>query len=286
MHSNAQHLSFIGSIPSRPQPRVDFTAIKARQQSTWACADFSVIGATLQIVGETLCEAVELRSGARVLDVACGSGNAALAAARRFCQVSGVDYVPALIERARERAAAERLTVDFATGDAESLPYDNGEFDFVLSTFGASFAPRQEVTANELLRVCRRGGRIGMANWTPLGFIGEMFRVVGSFVPPPAGVPSMLNWGDETALKALFGERVTVRGARRSTMVFRYRSAEHWLAVFREHYGPTKRAFEALDARGKAELETALRELAEKRNRDLGGLALPAEYLEVVLEKH
>jgi ubiquinone/menaquinone biosynthesis C-methylase UbiE len=262
----------------------DFTAIKQRQQATWAAGDYSVIGTTLQIVGERLCEAVDLRSGERVLDVAAGNGNATLAAGRRFGEVTSTDYVGALLDRARERAAAERLSVTFREADAEALPFADGSFDVVLSTFGVMFTPNQEKAASELARVCRKGGRIGLANWTPEGFIGQLFRIIGKHVPPPAGVKSPALWGTEARLKELFAGH----GVKAASQIynFRYRSAEHWLEVFKTYYGPTNRAFAALDVGKQATLQADIQALLEQMNH--GGrdtLIVPSEYLEVVVTK-
>ncbi len=270
-------------MPSAPV--VDFTALKARQRATWADGDFAVIGATLQIVSEQLCEAVELRAGARVLDVACGHGNTALAAARRFTRVDGVDYVEALLERARERARAERFDIDFRFGDAEELPFDDDSFDTTLSSFGVMFAPRAELAARELVRVAKPGGRIGLASWTRSGLIGQVFAVMSRFVPPPAGVATPFVWGEEAQLERLCAGAQLVKCERRS-FVFRYRSPEHWIEVFRTWYGPTKRAFESLDDSARAQLEAALIDVLRSANvaRD-GALAAPSEYVEVVLEK-
>ena len=171
------------------------SSIKARQQAMWASGDFAVIGTTLQIVGELLCEAIDLRSTERVLDVAAGNGNATLAAARRFASVTSTDYVPALLERGRGRAIAEGLDVTFETADAEALPYPDAGFDVILSTFGVMFAPDHDKSAAEMLRVCRPGGRIGLASWTPQGFLGDLFRTVAKHVPPMPGVRSPLLWG-------------------------------------------------------------------------------------------
>lgn len=262
----------------------DYAAIKTRQRATWASGDYAVVGTTLQIVGERLCEAVDLCAGERVLDVAAGNGNATLAAARRFAEVTSTDYVDALLDRGRERAAAERLTVTFQQADAEALPFTAADFDVVLSTFGVMFAPDQEQAAAEMARVVRAGGRIGLANWTPNGFIGQLFKTIGRHVPPPAGVRSPALWGTEARLGELFpGCRVEA-----STQVFnfRYASAAHWLEVFRTYYGPTNRAFAALDAAGQAALEADLVALLERMNR--GGsraLVVPSEYLEAVVTK-
>jgi ubiquinone/menaquinone biosynthesis C-methylase UbiE len=269
-----------------PSPAPDFEAIKVRQQATWASGDFGRIGVTLQIVGESLCEAVDLRGGERVLDVAAGNGNASLAAARRFAEVTSTDYVPELLEQGRRRASAEGLPMATRVADAENLPFADGAFDVALSTFGVMFAPNQQRTAAELLRVVRPGGRIGLANWTPEGFIGELFRVVGRFVPPPAGLAPPAAWGTETRIVELFGPRADQIQAVRRKFVFRYRSAEHWIDEFRAWYGPVLRAFAALDATGQEELHAALLELLERHDRSGGeGLAVPGEYLEVVLRR-
>jgi SAM-dependent methyltransferase len=262
----------------------DYAAIKQRQQAVWAAGDYAVIGTTLQIVGERLCEAVDLRAGERVLDVAAGNGNATLAAARRFADVTSTDYVATLLERGEERADAERLAVTFQQADAEALPFSNGSFDVVLSTFGVMFTPNQEKAAAEMSRVLRRGGRVGLANWTPDGFIGQLFKTIGKHVPPPAGVKPPPLWGTQARLAELFpGHRVEA-----STQVFnfRYRSPAHWLEVFRTYYGPTNRAFAALDAPKQAALEAEILALLERMNR--GGseaLIVPSEYLEIVVTK-
>jgi SAM-dependent methyltransferase len=225
----------------------DFTAIKQRQQATWASGDFAIVGTTLQIVGETLAEAADVRAGERVLDVAAGNGNATLAAARRFARVISTDYVPALLDKGRARAFAEGLAVEFRLADAEALPFDDGQFDVVLSTFGVMFAPDQARAASELLRVTRGGGRIGLANWTPEGFIGRLFKLIGAHVPPPAGLKSPALWGTEGHLKELFGTQAAQMNCERRHFNFRYASAAHWIQVFRDFYGPTHKAFAALD---------------------------------------
>jgi ubiquinone/menaquinone biosynthesis C-methylase UbiE len=261
----------------------DFGAIKKKQQATWASGDFAVIGTTLQIVGETLAEAADVCAGERVLDVAAGNGNATLAAARRFAEVTSTDYVPELLQKGAARAAAEGLQVTFRTADAEQLPFEDASFDVALSTFGVMFAPDAARSAAELLRVVRRGGRIGLASWTPQGFLGDLFKVVGSFVPPPPGVASPMQWGDEARIEQLFGGEGTVRMLRR-TFNFRYRSAEHWVQVFRDYYGPTHKAFAALDDAGRMKLHRALIELLERNNvAGPSALVVPAEYLEVVV---
>jgi SAM-dependent methyltransferase len=250
----------------------------------WASGDFAVIGTTLQIVGEMICEAVDLRAGERVLDVAAGNGNATLAAARRFADVVSTDYVESLLDGGSRRAEAEGLSVHFEQADAEALPYPDGSFDVVLSTFGVMFAPDHKKSAAELLRVCRRGGRIGLANWTPDGFIGRLLRVVGRYVPPPAGLQSPSLWGTHAHLRSLFGD-VTIEHLSRD-FNFRYRSPAHFVDVFRTFYGPVHKAFAALDAAGKAGLEADM--LALLREFDRGGaagLVVPAEYLEIVITR-
>jgi ubiquinone/menaquinone biosynthesis C-methylase UbiE len=242
------------------------------------------VGTTLQITGEALCEAVDLRSGERVLDVACGNGNAALAAARRFARVTGVDYVPALLARAGSRATADGLPIELREGDAEALPFPDGAFDVVLSTFGVMFAPDQERAARELIRVCRHGGRIGLASWTPDSFIGQVFRVLGGYVPPPPGLRGPSQWGTEDRLAELFaGEAREVRTARRE-FTFRYRSPSHWVEVFRTWYGPIHRAFGSLPPEGQGALATDLESLIDRLNvaRD-GTMVVPSPYLESVI---
>ncbi|HKO92133.1 MAG TPA: methyltransferase domain-containing protein [Polyangiaceae bacterium] len=262
---------------------VDLGAVKARQQAMWASGDFAVIGTTLQIVGETLCEAVELESGSSVLDVACGNGNAALAAARRWCKVTGLDYVPELLQRARERARAERLAIEFVEGDAERLPFEDASFDVALSTYGVMFAPDQEQAARELQRVVKPGGKIGLANWTPEGFIGQLLKVVGQHVPPPAGVASPIYWGTPARLEQLFPEARAVRASRKH-FVFRYESPAHFVDVFRRFYGPTFKAFGVLEPSAQAGLAAAIVDLSARFNRSRTSFIVPAEYLEVVID--
>lgn len=265
----------------------DFTAIKGRQKATWASGDYAVVGTTLQIVGETLCEAADLRAGQRVLDVAAGNGNATLAAARRWCEVTSTDYVPALLERGRERAAAERLgAIRFLEADVEALPFDDAGFDAVLSTFGCMFAPNPPRVAAEMLRVCRSGGRIAMANWTPDGFIGQVFKTVGKHVPPPAGVTSPALWGTRARIEELFGAGATRIAAETRQFVFRYRSADHMLQVFQAYYGPILKAFAALDEDGQRALAADLVGLMGRFDRgDSGGLVVPSDYLEIVVTR-
>ena len=262
---------------------IDLDAIKARQQQTWASGDFAVVAHGVVLPSERLVDSADLRAGWRVLDVATGSGNAALAAARLGASVVGVDYVPSLIERARERAAAERLDVEFVEGDAEALPFPDRAFDAVTSVFGVMFAPNQERAAAELLRVVRSGGRIALVNWTPGGFIGAMFRVVASHVPPPPGLRSPLEWGTEERVRELFDGGVSELEVREQTCTFRSESAQAFVAFFRRFYGPTLKAFEALDAAGRKALAADLVALVEQHDR-LGGpeVAIPSRYVEVI----
>jgi SAM-dependent methyltransferase len=263
---------------------IDFAAVKTRQQAMWASGDFAVIGTTLQIVGESLCEAVDLESGSRVLDVACGNGNAALAAARRFCRVTALDYVPELLRRAEERARAERLELETIEGDAERLPFEDGSFDAALSTFGVMFAPDQERAAKEIMRVTKPGGKIGLANWTPEGFIGGLLKTVGKHVPPAPGLLSPIQWGTQARLDELFRGARSVRATRRE-FVFRYESTAHFTDVFRRLYGPTYVAFRMLDAAGQARLTADIGELASRFTRRQSSFVVPGEYLEVVIER-
>jgi len=260
---------------------IDLAALKTRQQGAWASGDYAVVGTTLQLVGEQLAEACDLLTDEQVLDVAAGNGNATLAAARRGCRVISTDYVPALLDRGAERARAEGFQVAFQVADAEALPFADASFDAVLSTFGVMFAPDQLQAAAELLRVCRPGGRIGLANWTPGGFIGELFKTLGRHVPPPAGARSPALWGDEAHLKTLFQDRADIRVTPR-TFNFRYRSAAHFIDVFRTWYGPVHKAFLALPADKAAALERDLTALLTKMNRRAGSLVVPSEYLEIV----
>jgi ubiquinone/menaquinone biosynthesis C-methylase UbiE len=263
---------------------VDLAAVKTRQQAMWASGDFSIIGTTLQIVGESLCEAVDLEAGTSVLDVACGNGNASLAAARRFCKVTGLDYVPELLRRAGERAEAERLALELVLGDAEQLPFQDARFDFALSTFGIMFAPDQERAAQEITRVVKPGGKIGLANWTPEGFIGQLLKTVGKHVPPPPGVASPIYWGMEARVRDLFAGCRGVQATRKD-FLFRYESTAHFIDVFRRFYGPTHKAFGALDAEGQTRLEADIAELVARFNRRSASCVVPGEYLEVVIER-
>ena len=270
----------------RSTPSPDFAAIKQRQQATWASGDFAVIGTTLQIVGESLAEAADIRAGDRVLDVAAGNGNATLAAARRFAEVTSTDYVPALLDKGRERARAEGLSVKFQVADAEELPFADGSFDVVLSTFGAMFTPDHKRPAREMLRVTRDGGKIGLANWTPEGFVGRLFKVIGAHLPPAVGLKSPALWGTEPHIIDLFGRQTTDIVCERRVFNFRYRSPAHWLQVFRDFYGPTHKAFAALDGTGQRALESDITALLDDMNTaGAASLVVPGEYLEVVITR-
>lgn len=257
-------------------------AVKAKQQATWASGDYAVVGTSLQMIGERLCEAVDLSAGWKVLDVAAGNGNAALAAARRGCDVVATDYVEALLERARLRADADGLPLVIRVADAEDLPFDDASFDAALSTVGVMFTPNPQRAAGELVRVVRRDGRIGLANWTPEGFVGQMFKIIGHHVPPPAGVPSPLQWGTDDYLDDLLGTECRLDVARR-TFAFRYRSAVDFFETLKEFYGPLVKAWSALDEEGRSSLRDELIRLADDHNRnEQGALTVDAEYLQVV----
>ena len=275
------------ALATRNEPAPDFAALKTRQQGAWASGDYAIVGTTLQIVGEDLCEALDLRAGQSVLDVAAGNGNVSLAAARRWCNVVSTDYVRALLDRGRERAEAERLSIEFREADAEALPFADGSFDAVVSTFGVMFTPDHPRAASELVRVCKRGGKIGLANWTPEGFIGQLFKAIGKHMPPPAGVRSPALWGSRAHLAELFEPHATSIKSSQRHFTFRYRSPEHWLDVFRTYYGPVLKTFAALAPAAQSALERDLLDLAAKFNRSQDStLVVPSEYLEIVIARH
>ena len=264
---------------------IDLAAIKGRQQVAWGSGDYARIGTTLQIVGEMLCEAVDLRSTQHVLDVAAGNGNATLAAARRFADVVSTDYVGALLDLGRKRAEADRLPVTFQEADAEALPFPDASFDVVLSTFGVMFTPNQAQAAKEMLRVCRPGGKIGLANWTPESFIGQLFRTIGKYIPPAPGMKSPALWGTKAHLDTLFGASASV-ATESKNFVFRYKSPQHWVEMFRTYYGPVVKAFAAIDPPAREALEADIFALLDKFNTAKDGtLVAPSEYLEVVITK-
>lgn len=272
----------VAPTPAKP----DLAALKQRQMATWSSGDYSVIGTTLQIVGETLAEACDVKWDERVLDIAAGNGNATLAAARRGGQVTSTDYVASLLERGAERSRAEHLNVTFKTADAESLPFEDQSFDVVVSTFGAMFSPDHNRVAAEMARVCRPGGRIGLCNWTPEGFIGELFKTLGRRLPPPAGLQSPALWGVESHVKELFTGRSTSIVTTRRHFNFRYRSAAHFIEVFRNWYGPLHQAFKTLSATDAAGFESDLTVLLNRLNRaGSGSLVVPSEYLEVIITR-
>jgi len=268
--------------PTQP----DLDTVKTRQQGAWSSGDYAIIGTTLQIVGEALCEALDLRAGQKVLDVAAGNGNVTLAAARRWCEVVSTDYVPALLERGRERAAAERLAIEFRQADAEALPFVDASFDVVVSTFGVMFTPNQDKAATELLRVCKPGGKIGLANWTPEGFIGQLFKTIGKHMPPPAGVKSPALWGTGARITEFFGAQASSIQLEQRHFVFRYRSAQHWIDVFKTYYGPLLKTFGALDPQAQAALTDDLFALIKRFDRSGDKtIVVPSEYLEVVVTR-
>ena len=268
--------------PTQP----DLGTVKTHQQGAWSSGDYAIVGTTLQIVGEVLCEALDLRAGQKVLDVAAGNGNVTLAAARRWCEVVSTDYVPALLERGRERAVAERLAIEFRQADAEALPFVDASFDVVVSTFGVMFTPNQDKAATELLRVCKRGGKVGLANWTPEGFIGQLFKTIGKHMPPPAGVKSPALWGTGARITELFGAQASSIQLEQRHFVFRYRSAQHWIDVFKTYYGPLLKTFGALDPQAQAALTDDLFALIKRFDRSGDKtIVVPSEYLEVVVTR-
>jgi ubiquinone/menaquinone biosynthesis C-methylase UbiE len=274
------------SVQATAAPQPDLAALKTKQQAAWSSGDYAVIGTTLQIVGEELCEALDLRSGQKVLDVAAGNGNVTLAAARRWCEVVSTDYVPSLLERGWLRAKADGLSVTFKEADAEALPFDGLSFDAVVSTFGVMFTPNQDKAAAELLRVCKSGGKIGLANWTPDGFIGQLFKTLGKYLPPPVGVKSPALWGTRARLTEMFGSAAASIAAEPRHFVFRYLSPEHFLDLFKTYYGPVLKAFAALDAAKQKGLRDDVLALIRRMNKaDDGTMVVPSEYLEVVITK-
>jgi ubiquinone/menaquinone biosynthesis C-methylase UbiE len=264
----------------------DLANLKTRQQAAWSTGNYAVVGTTLQIVGENLCEALDLRAGSRVLDVAAGNGNATLAAARRWCDVTSTDYVASLLDAGRARAHAEGLNVAFQEADAEALPFADASFDIVMSTFGVMFTPNQEQAARELMRVCKPGGKIGLANWTPDSFIGQVFKTIGKYIAPPVGVKSPALWGTQARLDELFAANDARIRATSREFVFRYRSPAHFIEVFRTYYGPMNKAFGALEGDRQAAFLDDLLTLMASRNRSGDHtLVLPSEYLEIVVER-
>jgi len=276
----------MSAVLSTSPPAINLAAVKTRQRAAWSTGNYAVVGTTLQIVGENLCEALDLRAGSRVLDVAAGNGNATLAAARRWCEVTSTDYVSSLLESGRARAQAEGHTIQFQEADAENLPFPDASFDAVMSTFGVMFTPNQNKAASELARVCKPGGRIGLANWTPESFIGQLFKTIGKYIPPAPGVKSPGLWGTKARLEELFDNTAQeIRTATRE-FAFRYRSPAHWIEVFRAYYGPMNKTFGALDAGKQAAFTRDLLTLMERDNRSGdGALVLPSAYLEVVIER-
>ena len=278
--------SFTPTTEPSASTQPDLAALKKRQHGAWSSGDYAVVGTTLQIVGEQLCEAMDIRAGQSVLDVAAGNGNVSLAAARRWSDVTATDYVPALLARARERASAERLEIQFREADAEALPFEDASFDAVVSTFGVMFTPDQDKAAAELIRVCRPAGKIGLANWTPEGFVGQIFKTIGKHLPPPAGVKSPTVWGTKAGITTMFDAQASSIAIETRHFVFRYRSGEHWLQIFKGYYGPVLKAFAALEPPAQAALATDLLALVERFNRSGdSGMVVPGEYLEIVVTR-
>ena len=267
-------------------PAPDLAALQTRQQAAWSSGNYAIVGSTLQIVGEELCEALDLKAGSKVLDVAAGNGMASLAAARRWCDVTSTDYVPALLERGQARAAAEGMQIEFGEADAENLPFADNSFDTVLSTFGVMFTPNQDRAAAELLRVCKPKGQIGLANWTPEGFIGQVFKTLGKYLPPAAGAKSPALWGTHARLTEMFDAEARSIKAESRIFKFRYRSPEHFLDVFKTYYGPVLKAFAALEPVKQEELHNDLNALIVRMNKSGDStMVVPSEYLEVVITK-
>lgn len=279
-------ISSLATRDVRDTAQPDLAALKTRQQSTWSSGDYAVVGTTLQIVGEQLCEALDVRAGQKVLDVAAGNGNATLAAARRWCDVTSTDYVPALLSRGRERAAAERLKIEFQEADAEALPFPDAAFDVVMSTFGVMFTADQDKAAAELTRVCKHGGKIGLANWTPDSFIGQIFKTIGKHLPPPAGVKSPALWGTKARIEEMFGAEASSIRCEPRHFVFRYRSPEHWMQVFKTYYGPLLKAFGALEPAAQTALTADITAQIDKFNRSGDStMVVPSEYMEIVITR-
>jgi ubiquinone/menaquinone biosynthesis C-methylase UbiE len=271
---------------ANPASAIDLNALKTRQHGAWSSGDYAIVGTTLQIVGEELCEALDVRAGQSVLDVAAGNGNASLAAARRWCHVVSTDYVPSLLERGRARASADGVSVEFKEADAEALPFADAAFDVVVSTFGVMFTPNQDRAASELLRVCKAGGKIGLANWTPEGFIGQLFKTLGKYLPPPAGAKSPALWGTKARIDEMFGAQADDIQIARRNFVFRYRSAEHFVEIFKTYYGPVLKAFAALDSTSQNGLKRDILALIATMNRSADEtMVVPSEYLEIVVIK-
>ena len=261
--------------------------LKDRQQRMWASGDYAAVAARIHPIAERLCETADLAAGASVLDVATGSGNAAIAAARCGCNVVGIDYVPGLLDRARARARAEGLSVQFVEADAEALPFAAASFDAVLSVVGVMFAPDQSRAAAELTRVCRPDGKIALASWTPEGFIGDLLGLVGRYAPPPPGLRPPGEWGSPSRLHELLGRAASSIDTRERVHTFRHRSAEEFADFFLDNYGPTERAAAGLDGDARAAFRADLIALAAAASRlpTDGAVSIPATYLEAIVSR-
>jgi len=268
-----------------PDNPPDYNLIKERQKGIWASGDYARVGTTLQIVGENLAEAMDIRADQKVLDVAAGNGNFSLAAARRWADVTSTDYVGSLLEHGHQRAIADGMELNFQIADVEALPFDDASFDAVASTFGVMFAPNQIQAATEMLRVVRKGGAIGLANWTPSGFVGQIFKIIGRYTPPPAGLQSPALWGTNQHIEMLFGRDVEEIEIKRKDFNFRYRSAAHWLEIFRNYYGPIHKTFAALEGPMQQSLAEDLHTLIDEMNQSDEVMLVPGEYLEIVMRR-
>ncbi len=274
------------ATPDAPPSPPSLEAVKTKQQGAWASGDYAIVGTTLQIVGEQLCETINLSSGSKVLDVAAGNGNATLAAARRFCDVTSTDYVDTLLAKGAARAEAEGLTVSFQTADAENLPFADNTYDVVMSTFGVMFTPDQAKAASELMRVIKPGGTIALANWTPESFIGQLFKTIGKYIPPAPGVSSPALWGTQQRLEEFFAKDAASITLHPRSFIFRYQSPDHFMHIFRTFYGPTHKAFLALDEDGQAGLDADIRALIDQFNRATDGtMVAPGAYVDAIITK-
>lgn len=262
---------------------VDYATVTGRQQQVWSLGDYGKVGSLLSSMGESLVHELDIHAGEKVLDIAAGNGNASLPAARRFADVLATDYVPELLAAAQRRADTDGVVLRTQLADAQALPFDDGEFDVVMSTIGAMFAPDQETVAREMLRVCRSGGRLGMANWTPDSAVGDIFRTVGKRVPPPPGVRPAVAWGSEETVTELLGPGCRELRCTRRTCAWRFPSAAHCLAYFQDWYGPVVAAFATVGTDGRDVFEAELRDVFERHNLATDGtLAMEVAYLEVV----
>ena len=264
----------------------NYEAIKEKQNAAWGSGNYALIGSTLQLTGEELAERMNLPAGSKVLDVAAGNGNATMAFARRWAEVTSTDYVDTLLNFGKQRAEAEGFDVKYLIADAENLQVDYGDYDAVVSTFGVMFAPNQAKAASELIRACKSGGKIGMANWTPDGFIGQLFKVIGKHVAPPKGVKSPALWGTGDWLGDHFGDSAKSIEIIEKQFKFKYPSPEFFVDFFRKYYGPVHKACLALDEQGQINLENDILAIIDDLNvAEDGTMCVPSDYLEVIVTK-